>query len=132
MSATAPQHALIIEDDLVVGLDLQDVLGGLGFGSFAFASTGRQAVEQANLRRPDLITADLELLDGDGRAACLELEAAWGKLPIIYVTGSAGRLDGDHGLTVVAKPFSPADIAQALGRLRGEESAYGRPAVTEL
>jgi CheY-like chemotaxis protein len=66
MSATAPPHALIIEDELVVGLDLQEVLSDLGFGSFAFASTARQAVEQAHLHRPDLVTADLELLTATG------------------------------------------------------------------
>ena len=111
--AEPSRHALIIEDDMVVGMDMQDVLTGIGFATFAFASTARQALEQAALRRPDLVTADIGLLDGDGLAACDALQAAHGPLRVIYVTGQAQDLTGSGERTVVAKPFSAADIAVA-------------------
>ncbi len=98
---------------MVVGMDMQSVLAAMGFVSFAFASTTRQALEQAALNRPDLVTADIGLLDGDGLEACRALQAAYGPLAVIYVTGQAGDITHDGGLTVVAKPFSPADIAAA-------------------
>ena len=107
------QHALIIEDEMIVGMGMQSVLAEIGFGSFAFASTAYQALEQARLRRPDLVTADIGLLDGDGLAACRALQAEFGPLPIIYVTGQAADLDQEPGLTVVAKPFTAADIVSA-------------------
>jgi DNA-binding response OmpR family regulator len=132
MTPFASSHVLIIEDDMVVGLDLQETLTALGYDSFAFASTARQALEQAQLRRPDLITADLELMDGDGRAVCLEMEARWGRMPVIYVTGSSERLQDTDGLSIVAKPFTAADIARALGSLNAHDPAHGRPTVTEL
>ena len=71
----AVRHALIIEDDMIVGLGMQSVLDEIGFGSFAFASTARQALEQARLRRPDLVTVDIGLLDGDGLAASRALQS---------------------------------------------------------
>ena len=111
--ADPTRHALIIEDEMLVGLDMQGVLAEIGFGSFAFASTAKQALEQAHLRRPDLVTADIGLLDGDGLAACRALHAAFGPLPVIYVTGHALDLDREPGLTVIAKPFTAADIAMA-------------------
>ena len=111
--ADPTRHALIIEDDMLVGMDMQSVLAEIGFGSFAFASTARQALEQARLRRPDLVTADIGLLDGDGLDACRALQAEFGPLPVIYVTGQAADLDRQAGLTVVAKPFTAADIAMA-------------------
>ena len=107
------RHALIIEDEILVGLDMQSMLAGIGFGSFAFASTANQALQQARLRRPDLVTADLGLLDGDGLAACRILQEEFGPLPVIFVTGQAAELDQEPGLTVVAKPFTAADIATA-------------------
>ena len=102
-TASSGRHALIIEDEMIVGMGMQSVLGEIGFGSFAFASTAHQALEQARLRRPDLVTADIGLLDGDGLAACRALQAEFGPLPVIYVTGQAADLDQETGLTVVAK-----------------------------
>ena len=111
--AGPPRHALIIEDEMLTGLTMQMALGEVGFGSFAFASTARQALDQAGLRRPDLVTADVGLLDGDGVEACEALQSAFGPLAVIYVTGQVERFGDTPGLTVVAKPFTAADIAAA-------------------
>ncbi len=107
------RHALIIEDEILVGMGVQSMLADIGFSSFAFASTATQALQQARLRRPDLVTADLGLLDGDGLAACRALQKEFGPLPVIFLTGQAADLDKEPGLTVVAKPFTAADIATA-------------------
>ena len=107
------RHALIIEDEMLTGLAMQMTLGEIGFSSFAFASTAQQALEQAGLRRPDLVTADVGLLDGDGVKACEALQRMFGPLPVIYVTGQVERLDGGPNLVVVAKPFTAADICVA-------------------
>ena len=98
---------------MIVGMGMQSVLGQLGFSSFAFASTAQQALEQARLRRPDLVTADIGLLDGDGLSACRALQAEFGPMPIIYVTGQPADLVREPGLIVVAKPFTGLDIASA-------------------
>ena len=107
------RHALIIEDEMVIGIGMQMALSEIGFDSFAFASTASQALEQARLRRPDLVTADIGLLDGDGMEACRELQSQCGPLAIIYVTGQDHQLLRQSGVTVVPKPFTAADIATA-------------------
>jgi DNA-binding response OmpR family regulator len=111
-------HALIIEDDLVSGLGMQMALAPLGFTSFAFASTASQALEQARLRRPDLMTVDINLLHGDGPQAVREIESVLGDLAVLYVTGAphvAPKLDGRE---LICKPFGMADVHAAYGRLR--------------
>jgi two-component system, response regulator PdtaR len=120
--AGTSRHALIIEDEMLVGMDMQSVLSEIGFDSFAFASTALQALHQARLRRPDLVTADIALLDGDGLEACQALVAECGPLPIIYVTGQP-ELTGEQGRTVVPKPYTPADIAKAYAQVTGEIAA---------
>ena len=67
--ASKSLHVLIIEDEILVGMGMQSMLADIGFDSFAFASTANQALQQARMRRPDLVTADIGLLDGDGLAA---------------------------------------------------------------
>jgi DNA-binding response OmpR family regulator len=111
-------HALIIEDDLVSGLGMQIALAPLGFSTFAFASTSVQALEQARLRRPDLMTVDINLLHGDGPQAVREIESALGLLSVLYVTGApelAATLDGRE---LLRKPFGVADVHAAYARLR--------------
>jgi DNA-binding response OmpR family regulator len=113
MMRTTLRHALIIEDEMVTGMDMQMMLADIGFDSFAFASTALQALDQARLRKPDLVTADVGLLDGNGVDACLALQAHYGPLPIIYVTGQPDLLQLSEGVAIVAKPFGAADIIAA-------------------
>ena len=108
-------HALIIEDDLLTGLDLQAMLQHLGYDSFAFASTAEQAREQATLRAPDLTTVDLGLLDGDGMEAARAVQSVCGDVVTIFITGDpyAAQVAGD-GRTVLAKPVTALDLHRVL------------------
>jgi len=109
-------HALIIEDEIIAGVGMQLVLSDMGFQSFAFAGTAYQAIEQARRRRPDLVTVDVGLLDGDGVSAAREIERTIGPSPIIYVTGDVRALAHEPGAIVVEKPFTSLDMARAYVR----------------
>ena len=113
MAADRP-HALIVEDELIVALGLQAQLSDLGYGSFAFASTELQALEQAQLQCPALVTVDVGLLDGNGLDAIDGILALCGPLPVIYVTGDGAALRGHPGAVVVEKPVSDHALALAL------------------
>lgn len=117
MTGDAHAHALIVEDDLVSGLGVQHLLEELGFTSFAFAGTGAQAGEQSRLRRPDLLTVDVGLLDGDGLEACRAVEAACGPVPTVFITGQPERVSL-QGAVVVEKPVRSEALAQAVRRAR--------------
>ena len=111
-------HALIIEDEIIAGVGMQLVLSDLGFDSFAFAGTAHQALEQALIRTPDLVTVDVRLLDGDGVEAVREICRVIGPAPIVYVTGDPRALAGRADAVVVEKPYGPADMARAYKRAR--------------
>lgn len=117
--ATDRRHALIIEDELLIGLGLQAQLSELGYGSFAFAGTEQQAVEQAGLRCPHLVTVDVGLLDGDGVDAIDKVLRMHGPLPVIYITGDgAGLTQRRPDAVMVEKPVSSAALAFALTRAK--------------
>ncbi len=116
-------HALIIEDEMITGVGMQFMLSDLGFASFAFAGTQAQALEQALIRRPDLITVDVGLLDGDGLAAARAIREAIGPSPTLYVTGDPravheAKREHDGDMVVLEKPFMPDDLATAYARLQ--------------
>jgi CheY-like chemotaxis protein len=113
MSVAPGGHALIIEDELLLGMEMQSVLAPLGYSSFAFASTAAQALEQAKLQRPDLVTVDVNLMHGNGLEAAKTITDACGPTSIIYVTGDPSALEGIEGAVIVSKPFSASDIARA-------------------
>jgi CheY-like chemotaxis protein len=113
-------HALIVEDELLIGLGLQSMLADLGIESFAFAGTARQALEQAQLQCPDLLTVDVGLLDGNGFEAVDAIQAACGPLPVIYVTGDGAAAKRRPGAVVLEKPVSQAALGAALSRARAE------------
>ena len=120
-------HALIVEDELLIGLGLQTQLAELGFESFAFAGTARQALEQARLHCPDLVTLDMGLLDGDGVEAAEAIRAACGPLAVIYITGdSAAAAARRPGAVILDKPVTTAALSGALLRARAQIAVLAR------
>ena len=60
------RRVLVIEDEYLTALDLTETLEELGFSVCGVARTEEEAVEAAAAQHPDLITADVRLLHGDG------------------------------------------------------------------
>jgi hypothetical protein len=75
----SPQgHALIIEDEMIIALEVEGLLSDLGFTSFDVADSPAQAVAAALARRPDLVTADYRIIDGTGLEAVAGIVRAIG------------------------------------------------------
>lgn len=107
-------HALIVEDDFLFAWRLEDLLRGLGFESFAIASTAAEAIAAAEERRPDLITADLRLSDGSGLHVVRTIHARIApSIPAVFITASSEELAGMAELTVISKPINAAALQRA-------------------
>lgn len=79
-------HALIIEDESAVASVIEDVLRECGFTSFDVAPSAHSAVIAAALRRPDLITSDVQLKPGCGIATVETISQA-AAIPTVFITG---------------------------------------------
>ena len=110
---TDGRHALVIEDDMIIALEVEDLLHELGYQSCDIAHSPAEALACAQRRKPQLITADVRIIDGTGidavRAICVEL----GHIPVVYITGNIEMLAGEQAPTVVEKPIRPGALAQA-------------------
>ena len=114
-------HALIIEDEYLIGQSLCDMLEQLGFTSFSFARSEDAAVAGANEQKLDLITADVRLLPGDGVRAVEEI-CKKRHVPVVFITGYADELlDRAPHVTVVQKPVDFEELQAAVGKARAEQ-----------
>jgi DNA-binding response OmpR family regulator len=108
-------HALIIDDNMVVGRAIQSRLAALGFDSFDHTWTEQQALDAAVQRRPDLVVMGAHVVSGSPLEISHEVASA-SDAPILTVTADhfmfqhsvrdGGTLDGPH-------PLSELDAALA-------------------
>ena len=115
-------HALIIEDEYLIGQALRDMLERLGFNQFSFARSEDVAVFGASDKRIDLITADIRLLPGDGLRAVEAIQAKR-HIPVVFVTAYADELrDLAPGVVVIQKPVREPELAAAVSKVLHKEN----------
>src|SRR3954466_13210195 len=117
MPAAGP-HALIIEDEMIIALEVEGLLADLGFTSFDVADTQAQAVAAARARRPDLVTADYRIIGGTGLDAVADIVSAIRPVPVVYVAGTPDMVRKGALPPVVDKPIAPRALAEACRQVR--------------
>lgn len=107
-------HALIIEPQALLQIMMEDELRELGFTSFDSAATVKGAIAAADRRFPDLITASLRLMDGNGIEA-VDLICSSQPIPTIYIVSNPQEareaLDDD---VFIIKPVSKVALRRAV------------------
>jgi len=96
------------------------------------ASSGMEALRQAESDRPDLIVLDVVLPDIDGFEVCRRLRAGGNEVPVIFLTARDTSSDTVTGLALggddyVTKPFS---VEALVARVRAVLRRASRAAVT--
>ncbi len=114
-SAAQLKRILIVEDEPIVGLDLQAMLEPMGYAVMAIVPTADEAYRAALAGSPDLILMDVRLKEGsDGvdaaRRIRRELDA-----PIIYITATADDATVDRARDTMPygyliKPITERDL----------------------
>ena len=110
------KHALIIEDEMLIALEVESLLHDFGFESCDIVDNPQDAVRSALAHRPDLVTADLRIVGGTGIEAVVAITDRLGPIPHVYVTGNAEMLAGKTAAPVVDKPLTRRALADACQR----------------
>lgn len=101
---------LIVEDEIVAGLGLQDLIEMWGYGSCELAMTGEEAIEMSQSCLPDLILMDVNLpgdLNGIEAAVRIREERF---VPVLFVSGYSDeeireRVGDLNGADFINKPL---------------------------
>jgi two-component system OmpR family response regulator len=101
--------------------------------SVTTASSGRDALRQADAGKPDLIVLDVMLPDMDGFEVCRRLRANGNEVPVIFLTARDTSSDTVTGLAIggddyVTKPFS---VEALVARVRAVLRRASRTATGE-
>ena len=137
-AASEPQQAeraaaiLVVEDEGVVAVLLMRKLRAWGYLTPEHAVTGQQAIEKAQLYRPDLILMDIHLRgDMDGIAAAARIQAEM-DVPAIFATAytdpdTIRRVEATNCYGFLIKPIADhalrLTVADALARAKREREA---------
>ena len=125
-------HALIVEDDGLIALDLAEALSAAGAESVVTCSSIAEAMEHLSQTVPALLILDVHLADRDDGWALAELATQLGdKRPlVVFTTGTPDSIPPSAAQLghVLAKPFRIEELialvhrhtpAGWLGRIRG-------------
>jgi CheY-like chemotaxis protein len=110
------RHALIIEDEMLIALEVESLLHDFGFVSCDIVDNSADAVRCALAHRPDLVTADVRILGGTGLEAMRAITAELGPIPHVYVTGNPDMIAGQTTAPIVDKPLTRRALAAACER----------------
>jgi len=117
-SKSAPKRIriLVAEDEALIRMDLVEMLGEAGYEVVAEAADGAQAIELAQLHKPDLAILDVKMPVLDGISAAEKIIAI---APVLMLTAFSQRelveRARDAGvMAYVVKPFSIGDLVPAI------------------
>lgn len=120
-------HALIIEDEMLQALALDDHLSDLGYSSSDIAVCIHTAIKSAERRPPDLITADFNLLEGNGAEAVCAI-CATKAVPVVFITANPPEVVARiPNAVIIAKPYVSKALQIAIGEARDAPFQSGRP-----
>ena len=123
LSPPQPRRALIVEDEIVIALDLQDAMSGLGFEISDLAPNPNRAFSLAMSHHPDIVLMDV-CLDGgrEGIEAGRWLREVCG-VPVVFVRGynDPDTVERIHKQVpcapVLAKPVYREGLADAVAEM---------------
>jgi response regulator NasT len=115
-TTTSRIRILVAEDEALIRMDLVEMLGEAGYEVVAEAADGAQAIELAQLHKPDLAILDVKMPILDGISAAEKIIAI---APVLMLTAFSQRelveRARDAGvMAYVVKPFSIGDLIPAI------------------
>jgi DNA-binding response OmpR family regulator len=131
---SVPKILLIVEDQILLAMVLKDELEDGGYRVLELAVGHQEALGFAREVKPDLALVNIQLADGDdGVALARDLKALG--IPVLFISGQPdrARLAKAVGIASFPKPYSPADMVEAVGYLfRHEHGDESRPGPARL
>ena len=110
----------MLDDEPAHLTNLRDILSDAGF-SVSTANNGKEAIEKAKAKAPDLIFLDIIMPEMDGFETCRQLagDPETKEIPVVFVSSKNQRADKvwaemQGGKAYVTKPYSADEIVDQI------------------
>ncbi len=109
------KRVLVLEDEIIVGLDIQEILENVGYRCEVF-HTYEHAMRSIPVFKPHLLICDINIGDGpSGIEFVKEVQAMQPHVAVIYLTAFSDRLVVEkaaktHPINYILKPWSDHQI----------------------
>ena len=116
---------LIVEDEILVGRELEARLKAMGYAVEGIASTAEEAIRMVDEVRPDLVLMDIVLRGSeDGIVVANKIRASYGT-PSVYVTAycddsTLERAKNSDPYGYIIKPFAESELRATLEMALGK------------
>lgn len=110
---------LIIEDEPLISMQLEGLVGDLGHRVIGTAATRSQALEIFAEHPAGLVLADIQLADGSSGIDAVEDLLKFGDLPVIFITAYPEKLltgERPEPTYLVTKPFQESTVRAAVSQ----------------
>jgi DNA-binding LytR/AlgR family response regulator len=120
MRLCTPLNILIVEDEALLAMDLEFIVGDVGHRVIGTAVSLREVQNFPESFDPHVAFVDMQLAeDSNGIEVTAHIAERWPDAVIIFLTANVKKIPDDfagaHG--VIAKPFSRAGMISALNYL---------------
>lgn len=116
ISAQVSTRIMIIEDEPLIAMDIEQMVGDLGHEVTGIARTHGEAVALFEKTDPQMVLADIQLADGSSGIDAVNDILKTAAIPVIFITAFPERLltgERPEPAFLVTKPFNP-DMVKAL------------------
>lgn len=117
-----PLRTLIVDDSIATRMLLKDMLESAGHQVVAEAENQAEALQAYAEHKPDVMTLDLSLAQGDGLSVLKAIRQLDGNAKVVVISGNSQqkvlemiRAAGAAGF--LAKPFKIDDLISAVERV---------------
>jgi len=114
-----PMRILIVEDDAIIGMDIEHRVKKLGYEVCGVADTATEALDIASGKKPDLALMDIRLRgEVDGIEAARMLKDQFG-VPVIFITAYSDMKMRSRALDMeplgyIVKPLREVELKKTL------------------
>ena len=116
-----PLRTLIVDDSIALRMILREMLERAGHHVVAEAENQDEAVKAYAEHKPDVMTLDLSLVQGDGLSALKAIRRLDGNAKVVVISGNSQKkviamLSTAGAVGFLAKPFKSDELIAAVER----------------
>lgn len=121
MSNTKPLRILIADDEPMMRELLKELLSDVGYEVVAQAKNGQEAIDKANLYKPDVVCLDITMPEVSGLDALASIKTISKNIIVIMVTANSDTSTVQQAVRTgadgyILKPFKSQHIVTAINK----------------